>query len=178
MLDTRVETVLGVDPGAVHIGYGVVRGSEALEYGVLSPHTESDTMNGKTIEQLWEMLKFFTRLVFKHEVGVIVCEQVPGVPMSQRDRVLATEFFLRVFCMEHRIEYVEVQSRQVKKAATGLADASKKMVQEKVLESLQGVEVEGKMLPDQFDALALAYWGRGLGNSWIWGDPNDFRFSN
>lgn len=145
---------LGIDPGTLFTGFGLVEKSgntfRAVDYGVISTNAKDempkrlkqiyDALAGK-IEQ-YRPIKISLETAFfgKNVQSALKLGQVRGVVM--------------ILSMNYGLPISEHAPREVKKAVTGNGNASKEQVEfmVKSLLSLQGAKARS----DAFDALAIA----------------------
>lgn len=151
--------VLGIDPGAVNVGYAFLEDGVLVKAGLFSPTFKETTLNGKTIEGMVALRNFLDRAEERiGHIDAIAVERVPTQHMGQRDRILGTENFLRSFAILGGRKYKEYAAVSVKKFVTGNYRASKGDVRQSVSEIFNLKEERG-VKPDVFDAIAIAYTG-------------------
>lgn len=147
--------VLGIDPGSVVCGYGVVRKDGAklhfIEYGVIEAKKKTVDFNLR----LKEIYSRLSAVVDRNKPDIAVFEQtffsnnVQSLIKLSHARSAA---MLAVLMKD--VEIAEYSAREVKKAVTGRGAAGKEQVQYMV-KNLLGIEEDHKFY-DATDALAIA----------------------
>ncbi|MFQ3597173.1 MAG: crossover junction endodeoxyribonuclease RuvC [Chloroherpetonaceae bacterium] len=145
---------LGIDPGTLFTGYGLVEKSgnafRAVDYGVIATNAKDEMP--KRLKQIYDALacviekyrpakvSLETAFFGKNVQSALKLGQVRGVVM--------------VLAMNYQLPISEHAPREVKKAVTGNGNAAKEQVEFMVknLLSIQGAKARS----DAFDALAIA----------------------
>ncbi len=146
----NVVRILGIDPGTGICGFGLIKGNQALDYGVIStpPHTPlpdrlEDIYNSlhEIIQQDHPDVMAIEKLFFKQNIttGISVAE-ARGVCL-----LVAKQCGLPIF---------EYSPNQIKKAICGYGQAHKPQIQEMVRIQLKLAQVPKP--DDAADALAVA----------------------
>lgn len=152
--------ILGIDTGAVNVGFGVLSSkvsvdrSPLVDYGLWGSRSEFKKINDKSIDSLRQLYPLVREKVEEWDITHILIETVPIKTMGQRDRVVATANLFRVLAIEFGLHYAEIAPVSVKKRATGNAKATKEMMKEKVLELYP--ETDDTLRPDVYDAILIA----------------------
>ena len=148
--------LLGIDPGSVKTGYGVIasesRDIKVLDYGVIRPGAK------KSFEgRLLAIHDGLAEVIAAHKPDLAVVE---GVFHGTRARNIGSILKLAhargvvlLAAARAGVEVVEVPPADVKKSITGHGRAEKSQVQEMVKMLLK---LKGRIPEDAADALALA----------------------
>ena len=147
--------ILGIDPGLVTTGFGVVDlkagGVKILEAGTIEPDTKA-TFEQRLLKVHWHV----TAILQAHHPDVVVLEK-----LYSHTKHPATATILGhvrgVICLsvaQQKVELVEQSVKRVRKALIGNGNATKVQVQEFVKRLLNIKSPSFKL--DASDALALA----------------------
>jgi crossover junction endodeoxyribonuclease RuvC len=147
--------ILGVDPGLVCTGYGIVRldlgNPKVLEAGTIEPNTKE-----KFEARLAKIHKGLNTIIEMHKPDMMVLEKL--YTHSTRPTTASILGHVRgVICLsaaQNNVELVEHSVKRVRKALMGNGNATKSQVQEFV-KRLLNIKSDGFKL-DASDALALA----------------------
>jgi len=148
--------ILGIDPGLVRTGYGLIRSSgpedmELIEAGVIRT---SD--NDKISERVVGIFNNLTNIIKEHRPDVLVLEKIYAHYKHPATAILMghARGVVCLACGLNNVQLVNYPSTRIKKAVTGNGRATKLQVQNTV-KMLFGL----KSLPepaDISDALAIA----------------------
>lgn len=121
--------VLGVDPGTVTTGYGVVRGDartpELVECGVVRP-----TANGSLSRRLAEIYEGIAELLEKHKPDILAVEQAFHSKNVRTTLVLGHARGVILLAGERaQVQIEEYSPTMIKKAVVGSGNATKEQVQ-------------------------------------------------
>lgn len=144
-------TILGIDPGTMRIGYGVVskRGNhlEALAYGVIEPVMS----NGRFKDIETELNK----LIKKYKPGVAAVEKIFFSKNKKTAMAVAEARGVILFILEqHNIKTLEFSPNEIKITITGSGVSDKKTVSQFTALALGLKKIPG--YDDVSDALAVA----------------------
>lgn len=146
--------VLGIDPGSVRVGYGIINKNGGrltyLESGLLKIPPKADP--GKQLLALEKNMELIIRRTKPEVVGV---EKI-FMNKNKKTAVFVTQargLIIKVIA-SHRLRLVELSPPSIKAAVTGNGRADKKSVA-KMVALLLGIKTAG-MLDDETDALATA----------------------
>ncbi len=145
--------ILGIDPGSVKIGYGLIKNKENqflfVESGLLNITSKNKC------ERLLELEKSFKRLLKKHKPDIIALEKIyfaknlkTGLEVAQSRGVLI------LLTAQHKISLLEYAPSEIKLNVTGYGSASKKTVAKMTAKILKINKISGP--DDVSDALAIA----------------------
>jgi crossover junction endodeoxyribonuclease RuvC len=144
-------TILGIDPGTMRIGYGVInkRGShlEALAYGVIEPKG----MNGR----FRDIEAGLNRLIKKYKPDVAAVEKIFFSKNKKTAMAVAEARGVILFILErHKIKTLEFSPNDIRAAVTGSGMSGKKIVSQFTAFTLGLKKISG--YDDASDALAVA----------------------
>ena len=147
--------ILGVDPGLITTGYGVVEiasgGIKILEAGTIEPNTH-DLFE----QRLWKIHRHITTVLKVHNPDVVVLEKIYA--HSTHPATASILGHVRgVICLsvaQAKVALVEQSVKRVRKALIGNGNATKAQIQEFV-KRLLNIKTTGFKL-DASDALCLA----------------------
>lgn len=148
-------TILGIDPGSVVCGYGVisVNGSEltALEYGAIQVKRRSNTFSQR-LHEIHDRLDAVLRRTSPSACAleaVFFAKNVRSIVQLSQARGVAL-----LACAQHKLEPVEYTPMQVKRSVTGRGAATKQQVATMV-QAILKIEEQPELF-DATDALAVA----------------------
>lgn len=142
--------ILGIDPGTGICGFGVIEGTTAIDYGVITtpPHTPLADRLLDIYESLHEIINethpdvvAIEKLFFKQNITT-------GISVAEARGVCL------LVAKQHNLPTYEYSPNQIKKAICGYGQAHKPQVQEMVRVHLHLAEVPKP--DDAADALAAA----------------------
>ena len=144
-------TILGIDPGTMRIGYGVISKSgsrlEALTYGVIEPVGG----NGR----FKDIGKELNGLIKKYKPDVAAVEKIFFSKNKRTAMAVAEARGVILFILEqHGIKTLEFSPNEIKAAVTGSGMSDKKVVSEFTALTLGLKKISG--YDDASDALAVA----------------------
>ncbi|NTV47541.1 MAG: crossover junction endodeoxyribonuclease RuvC [Chlorobiales bacterium] len=147
-------TTLGVDPGSLITGFGVVkkekREVKLIDFGVIRT-SPKDQMSVR-IKTIYDGLE---RLILHYHPARLSLETAfYGKNVQSALKLGQVRGAVMVLAMNHGLEFAEYSPREAKKAITGNGAAQKEQVAYMV-KALLGIQETGKFL-DATDALALA----------------------
>ena len=146
--------ILGVDPGIVKTGYGLIGINNntitLIDYGVISPNSK-DTISGRLLSiysDVEELINNFKPSIFSIE-DVFYAKNFKSAMLLGQARAVA------ILCAEkYSIPIFEYSAKKVKQSITGNGNSSKEQVQYMVKKMLK---IKNDMMPvDSSDALAIA----------------------
>jgi crossover junction endodeoxyribonuclease RuvC len=145
---------LGIDPGTLFTGFGLVEkdGKEirAVDYGVIST-TAKDEMP-KRLKQIYDAL---LRVIEHYRPAKVSLETAfSGKNVQSALKLGQVRGAVMILAMNHNLTISEYAPREVKKAITGNGNAAKEQV-EFMVKKLLGLD-NAKARADAFDALAIA----------------------
>lgn len=148
-----IETILGIDPGTIKTGWGVIRAD-----GVRLRHVADGTVRAAaSLSQDRRLLRIFTelaRVVREHQPTHVSLEKVFLARNVQSALKLGQVRGVALLAAaEADVPVAEYNSVQVKKAVTGYGHASKAQIQQMVTALL---ELPAEPQEDAADALAAA----------------------
>lgn len=146
--------ILGIDPGTIRIGYGLIRKEgEDLKYvqsGLINIHRD------KKENQLLELEKNFLKLLYKTRPNLAGIEKLYFVKNKKTALDVAQARGVIIAALaKSKTPFIEVAPTQVKLAATGNGRASKEAVAKMICLNL-GLDRTNKKIDDVTDALAVA----------------------
>ena len=147
--------ILGIDPGLVTTGYGVVEiasgGVKILEAGTIEPDTK-----GSLEDRLLKIHQHITTILKAYNPDVVVLEKIYS--HSKHPATASVLGHVRgVICLsvaQQKMELVEQSVKRIRKALIGNGNATKAQIQEFV-KRLLNIKTAGFKL-DASDALCLA----------------------
>ncbi len=150
-LRTPSITILGVDPGTMRIGYGVISKSgshfEALTYGVIEPVSG----NGR----FKDIGQGLNKLIKKYKPNVAAVEKIFFSKNKKTAMAVAEARGVILFILEqHSIKTLEFSPNEIKAAVTGSGMSDKKTVSQFTASALGLKKISG--YDDAADALAVA----------------------
>lgn len=142
--------ILGIDPGTSLIGWGVIDGLQAVDFG-----TCRTVSNIKNYDRVRDVYQFFAKLIKKHDPDVIALEKLFFFKNAKTVmEVSEIRGILLLVAADHGIEVHEFTPLQVKQAISGYGRADKDQVG-RMVALILGLKVVPR--PDDVaDALALA----------------------
>jgi crossover junction endodeoxyribonuclease RuvC len=147
--------ILGIDPGLITTGYGVVEikagGVKILEAGTIEPNTKA-----LFEERILKIHLHITTILKTHQPDVVVLEKLYA-HYKHPATAIVLGHVRGVICLsvaQQKIKLVEHSVKRIRKALTGNGNATKVQAQEFV-KRLLNIKSEGFKL-DASDALALA----------------------
>lgn len=145
--------VMGIDPGAVNVGYGVVtsqQGKVALrDFGAIAVHSRDP------LKRLAEIHADIERLIQTHQPDVVATERLLFSANRKTAMQVAQSIGVIMLAISRaNAEWAEYSPVEVKQALTGYGQADKRQVQYMVANVLA---MESQPTPDHAaDALAVA----------------------
>ncbi len=148
--------ILGLDPGSVRVGYGLIKkeGGELklIKAGLLK------ILSKDSGQRLLELEKSFSGLLFEQKPDLIVLEKIFFMKnLKTAVEVAQSRGVLTLIVAKHKIPLLEFSPTEIKTAATGYGRADKKAVA-KMVEKILGID-KIKAVDDVSDALAAAITG-------------------
>jgi crossover junction endodeoxyribonuclease RuvC len=147
--------ILGIDPGLITTGYGVVEikagGVKALEVGTVEPNRKDPFE-----QRLFKIHLHITTILEAHHPDVVVLEKLYAHSTHPATGIILGHV-RGVICLsvaQQKIELVEQSVKRIRKALTGNGNATKIQTQEFVKRVLNIKSPSFKL--DASDALALA----------------------
>ncbi len=146
-------TILGLDPGTVRVGYGVIRketnGFLFRACGILDIRSQEKTTRVLQLERALSLL------IKKERPDVIGIEKLYFVKNQKTGMAVAEARGLLTFAaVKHKIPLLEFTPLEVKRGLTGYGLAKKSAVERAVKKILQIEKIPGG--DDAADALAIA----------------------
>lgn len=148
-------TILGIDPGSVVCGYGVIRvtGTKlvAVEYGAIQVKRRTNTF-AQRLNEIHDRLQAVITRTSPDACAleaVFFAKNVRSIVQLSQARGVAL-----LACAQHRLEPVEYTPMQVKRSVTGRGAASKQQVATMV-QAILTIEEQPELF-DATDALAVA----------------------
>lgn len=154
MLKTKPSIILGIDPGTVIMGYGLIRVEQhkisLIDMGVLQPGKIKDTY--KKLELIFTAV---SGLIIKYQPDTFAIE-APffGKNVQSMLKLGRAQGVAIAAAMRHGIEVTEYSPKKVKQSVTGNGNAGKEQVM-KMLQQLLQFKEDPKYF-DATDALAIA----------------------
>lgn len=150
----KATVILGIDPGTVLMGYGLVRSSgnsiELIELGSLRPGKTDDPY--KKLQRVYNTV---SGLVIKYRPDVFAIE-APffGKNVQSMLKLGRAQGVAIAAAMRHGLDVTEYSPKKVKQSVTGNGNATKEQVLQ-MLRHLLATDLQPKHL-DASDALAVA----------------------
>lgn len=147
--------VMGVDPGSIITGYGIVddcqKGLKLVEAGIIKMKAR-DCLKDR-IHQVYLNLN---EVMFAHKPDILVLEKLYTHHSYQTTASILGHVrgVICLLCAQHQVSLVENSVKRIRKAITGNGSATKKQTQKMVAHLLR--ISEQKLTADAADALALA----------------------
>lgn len=146
----KSERILGIDPGTSLIGWGIIDGLEAVDFGAL--RTASNIHNRDRVADVYD---FFAKLIKKHQPDLIALETLFFFKNAKTVMAVSEIRGVLLLVAAHAgIEVREFTPLQIKQAISGYGRADKSQVQTMVKLVLKLKETPKP--DDVSDALALA----------------------
>lgn len=150
--------VLGVDPGSVRVGYGLIEkratGLKFIEAGLLKISSRDKN------RRLVELEISFSKLLKKRRPDLIVLEKIYFVKnLKTAVEVAQSRGVLTLLTAKHKIPLLEYSPLEIKAGVVGHGSADKKMVASAVAKILKIKNLKAD--DDATDALAAAIIGAG-----------------
>lgn len=147
--------ILGIDPGSVVCGFGVIdvfQGKSTLvEYGVIELKRRTDSFP----QRLNDVFMRLQAVIERTQPTVCALETVfHGKNVLTIVRLAHARGAAMLACMQHGFEPIEYTPMQVKRSVTGRGSASKEQVRHMV-QAILGINEDHRYL-DATDALAVA----------------------
>ncbi|MBI3046199.1 MAG: crossover junction endodeoxyribonuclease RuvC [Candidatus Harrisonbacteria bacterium] len=144
--------ILGIDPGSIRIGYGLIKtngGLSALDYGVI------EIKRKNAAELILKAAEEISKLIKKYHPDMAGIEKIyfsknvkTGIEVSQTRGAIILEI------ARQKIPIKELSPSEIKLAVTGYGLADKKAVAKMTARLLSLEKIEG--FDDASDALAIA----------------------
>jgi len=152
---TRPLRILGIDPGSVVCGFGVIdvngTSNQLVEYGVIELKRRTDSFP----QRLNEVFLRLRAVIERTQPDVCALETVfHGKNVLTIVRLAHARGAAMLACMQNGLEPVEYTPMQVKRSVTGRGAASKEQVRHMV-QAILGITEDHRYL-DATDALAVA----------------------
>ena len=146
--------VLGIDPGLIQTGYGLIKvGSEkkqVIDYGTISPNSKD-----KLALRLLAIYKDLLSIINKYEPSVMAIEEVFYGKNVKSALLLGHARGLSMICAaKYNIPVFEYAARKVKLSITGNGNAHKSQIKYMIMKELNLKEFNAPI--DASDALAIA----------------------
>lgn len=145
--------ILGVDPGLLVTGYGVVDDAKmsVVETGIIRTRTRRPIQ-----ERLDEIYGSISEIIVEHKPGVLVLEKIYSHYAHPTTSILMghARGAVCLACGVHKVRLVNYPSTRIKKCITGNGHASKRQVQ-RMVQSLLKLKCPPEPV-DVSDALAMA----------------------
>ncbi|HMQ11762.1 MAG TPA: crossover junction endodeoxyribonuclease RuvC [Oligoflexia bacterium] len=158
MLKTKLHTekVLGIDPGSLHTGYGVLsqQGSRLIyiDSGVISPN--KSLAFEQRLNFIYETLKL---VMLKHQVTSVAVESIFYGKNVKSALILAhARAMALLLAAQHKLKVYEYSPLEVKIACTGYGRASKDQVASMIQHLFPKFAHKEKSKADESDALSVA----------------------
>lgn len=148
--------ILGLDPGSVRVGYGLVEKNKNelvfIKGGLLK------IINKEKGQRLWELEKDFSRLLKKNKPDLVVLEKLFFMKnIKTAMDVAQSRGVLTLLAVKHKIPVLEISPSEIKISVTGYGRADKKAVAKMAAIILKVPEF--KEIDDVTDAIAAAIAG-------------------
>ncbi len=152
---SRPLRILGIDPGSVVCGFGVIdvngTSNQLVEYGVIELKRRTDSFP----QRLNEVFLRLRAVIERTQPDVCALETVfHGKNVLTIVRLAHARGAAMLACMQNGLEPVEYTPMQVKRSVTGRGAASKEQVRHMV-QAILGITEDHRYL-DATDALAVA----------------------
>lgn len=155
MLNHKPKIILGIDPGTMVMGYGVIACEQhavrVVQYGVV--HLEKYEDHARKLQKIFETT---LRLISQyHPDEVAIEEPVYGKNPQAMLKLGRAQGVAMIAALSKEIPVIEYSPKKVKKAVTGNGNATKLQVAA-VLTNLLKLPYQSDNLLDATDALSLA----------------------
>lgn len=145
--------ILGLDPGSVAIGYGLIK-KEKGELKLLKSGLLKISSKDKS-ERLLEIEKSFLQLIKNNKIDIIAIEKLFFMKnMKTALEVAQSRGVLTLIAAKHKISLLEFSPSEVKSSIAGYGMADKKAVAKMVAKFLKIDTI--KKSDDETDAIAIA----------------------
>jgi crossover junction endodeoxyribonuclease RuvC len=150
---TRSRKILGIDPGSVVTGWGIVEASGSSLAHVACGTIDTGASHGQGI-RLSRIYRGIQQIIVCHSPAGISLEKVFFARNAQSALKLGQARGVALLAAaENELDVYEYSSNEIKSAVVGYGHATKEQVQKMVASILQ---VSGKIAADAADALAAA----------------------
>lgn len=154
--NTHTEKVLGIDPGSLHTGYGVLsqQGSRLMyvDSGVISPN--KFLAFEQRLNFIYETLNV---VLLKHQVTSLAVESIFYGKNVKSALILAqARAMALLLAAQHKLKVYEYSPMEVKIACTGYGRASKEQVASMIQHLFPKFAHKTKSKADESDALSVA----------------------
>lgn len=144
--------ILGIDPAIATIGFGVIQGDRAIDYGVIKTSAEDPTW--KRLQQIEADVLTLCENFKPDQIGI----EMPFFGRENTNAGIVQQalgVILLAIGKAHSLDPVRLHQSQVKKTASGSASSSKADMQRAVMQlfSLSAIPKPD----DAADGLAIAY---------------------
>jgi len=147
--------ILGVDPGSVTTGYGIIRKEKSREAHVASGIVRTSATAAQS-KRLWEIYCRLDRVIRQHMPEVMVVESLFHAKNSQSLMKLSQARGVILLLGEsHGMEVHEYSPMEIKKGVTGYGRAEKQQMVYMIAKLLNLPNLKST---DQADALAMALY--------------------
>lgn len=145
--------ILGLDPGSVAIGYGLIKKEKGklklLKSGLLKISSKDKS------KRLLEIEKSFLQLIKNNKIDVVAIEKLFFMKnMKTALEVAQSRGALTLIAAKHKISLLEFSPSEIKSSITGYGLADKKAVAKMVAKILKIDTI--KKSDDETDAIAIA----------------------
>lgn len=145
--------VLGIDPGSLHTGYGVIDG-DRRQYQLIAFGRINNSTKDNTVKRYGKIYKELKNIIKKTQPEIIVLENVIYCNNSKVAIKLGEARGVAILtASESSLPIAEYSPKRIKQAAVGNGNASKQQVQG-MIQQLLGIKEQ--LSPDAADALAAA----------------------
>lgn len=149
--------ILGIDPGTLHLGWGIIETNSSgavvrVDHGCLSAPAKMNF-----IERIGVLGELVQELISREQPDTAVIEKIfLGKNVDSAFKLGHIRGVCAVECQKQRAKIVEYSPRTVKKQITGSGSAEKALVRNFLYRQL-GIKEDPKKTLDASDALALAF---------------------
>ena len=146
--------ILGIDPGLVQTGYGLIKingeKKEVLDYGIISPDTKSNLSN-----RLQTIYNDIIEIIERFKPNTVAVEEVfYGKNVKSALLLGHARGVAMVSASKYNIPVFEYSAKKVKQAITGNGNAHKEQVKFMIMKDLNLKNFNAPI--DASDALAIA----------------------
>jgi crossover junction endodeoxyribonuclease RuvC len=148
-------TIIGVDPGSIVTGYGIIKKNGSHSVHVASGAIRTTTAASQS-KRLWEIHRKLEEVLRKYEPEVMVVESLFHANNSQSLMKLSQARGVILLLAEaHALDIYEYSPMEIKKGITGYGRAEKEQMKYMVGKILNLSPLRSS---DQADALAMALY--------------------
>ena len=164
--------IMGIDQSFTNTGITILEQIDCKQQSIVHCDCISTSMEIPVEERMFAIINFILSKCRNYQICSVAIESPAYQVASNNGRLLSGLFFsLLTHFIKEGISYFPVNPKSLKKFATGIGSADKKMMREALEESeleqltyLSGIKAKSKKFEDIVDSFWLAKYGCLFGN--------------